>query len=270
MARPRIMALICRRGPTVSERNKCQKLRRVVSVLACAGVVMSLLTATGRAQFTSDLAAVAQNPIASIYSVPFQNRVLGGIGQKQDIANQLNIQPVVPVNLGSWNVISRTILPVTYLPQGVASSTSVFGIGDINQSLFLSPDRPGPIILGVGSSFNVPSASSRLLGSGRFSAGPSAVVLTTPRPWVIGLLGRQLWSIGGSNRRTAVSQALLQPFVNYNFPTGWYLTSSPIITADFKSGDHKWSVPIGGGIGKIFKVAGQAINAQLQGFDFVE
>ncbi len=34
--------------------------------------------------------------------------------------------------------------------------------------------------------------------------------------------------------------------------------------------DHKWSVPIGGGVGKVFTAAGQAINAQLQGFDFVE
>ena len=272
LPRSRVVTSARGRGPVFPEGHGRRRWRRVKHLLPRAGLAIIVSTATGHPQSTSDLATVAQNPIASIYSLPFQNNILGGIGQKQNVANQLNIQPVVAVNLGSWNIISRTILPVVYLPQNAASLTlaAAFGIGDINQSPFVSPDRPGAIIWGVGPSFSVPSATSRVLGSGRFGAGPTAVVLATPKPWVVGLLGRQLWSIGGSNRRAGVSQALLQPFVNYNFPSGWYLTSSPIITADLKSRDHKWSVPIGGGIGKIFKVAGQAINAQLQGFEYVE
>jgi hypothetical protein len=85
-----------------------------------------------------------------------------------------------------------------------------------------------------------------------------------------GLLGRLLWSVGSNDSRSGVSQALLQPFANYNFQSGWYLTSSPIITADLNSADHNWSVPIGGGGGRIFKLGGQALNVQLQGFDYVE
>jgi hypothetical protein len=64
---------------------------------------------------------------------------------------------------------------------------------------------------------------------------------------------------------------LLQPFVNYNLPKGWYISSSPIITANWEadSGD-KWTVPLGAGIGKVFKIGKQPMNAQVQGYYNVE
>ena len=39
----------------------------------------------------------------------------------------------------------------------------------------------------------------------------------------------------------------LQPFINYNLPKGWYLTSSPLITADWEA-DHE-DIPVSGMIG---------------------
>ena len=40
--------------------------------------------------------------------------------------------------------------------------------------------------------------------------GPTAVALVTPKPWVVGILARQYWSVGGPNDRSNVSQLLLQ------------------------------------------------------------
>lgn len=60
---------------------------------------------------------------------------------------------------------------------------------------------------------------------------------------------------------------LVQPFINYNLPGGWYLTSSPIITADWKApGGDQWTVPLGGGGGRTFKIGKQAFNAYVQAF----
>jgi hypothetical protein len=68
-----------------------------------------------------------------------------------------------------------------------------------------------------------------------------------------------------------VNQTLVQPFVNYNLPDGWYLTSAPIITANWSApSSQRWNVPIGGGGGKIFKIGGQPMNASLQAFHYVE
>ena len=44
-----------------------------------------------------------------------------------------------------WNVISRTIAPLISQPSPT-EDININGIGDITQSLFLSPTHPGPLI----------------------------------------------------------------------------------------------------------------------------
>lgn len=57
---------------------------------------------------------------------------------------------------------------------------------------------------------------------------------------------------------------ILYPFLNYNLPKDWCLTSSPIITADWKTPDHKGkTVPVGAGIGRVSVVGMEPINASL-------
>jgi hypothetical protein len=64
---------------------------------------------------------------------------------------------------------------------------------------------------------------------------------------------------------------LLQYFINYNLPGGWYLTSSPIITANWEANsDNRWTVPVGGGIGKIHRIGKLPVNVQLAAFYNVE
>ena len=61
----------------------------------------------------SDIEKAAQNPIASMISLPFQDNINFGVGPDNRISNTLNIRPVVPVSLGTkLNVIVRTIIPV--------------------------------------------------------------------------------------------------------------------------------------------------------------
>ncbi len=95
--------------------------------------------------------------------------------------------------------------------------------------------------------------------------GPTAVLLITPKPWVIGVLINNQWSVGGDPNRPPVNAFLAQPFINYNLPGGWFLSSSPIITADWNApSGQKWTVPVGGGFGRVFKIDDQAYNASIQ------
>ena len=68
--------------------------------------------------------------------------------------------------------------------------------------------------------------------------------------------------------RQSVNEFLAQPFVNYNMAHGWFLTSSPVITANWLAapGQEKWTVPVGGGIGRIFKLGDQPVSAYISGY----
>ena len=62
-----------------------------------------------------------------------------------------------------------------------------------------------------------------------------------------------------------MNQFLLQWFVNYNMKKGWYLTTSPIITANWRaSSGNVWTVPFGGGVGRIMKLGFQPVNISAQ------
>ena len=218
-----------------------------------------------------DLQTASQNPIADLVSLPFQSNTNFNSGPFNRTQEVFNIQPVVPMHLGhDWNVISRTIIPLLSQPSPFFDSNTN-GIGDITQSLFLSPAHPGKLIWGVGPVFTIPSANDPILGTGKFLLGPTAVFLMTPKPWVLGVLLNNQWSVGGDPLRPPVNAFLAQPFVNYNMAHGWYLTSSPVITANWLAASgEKWTVPIGGGFGRLFKVGDQPVNAQIQAFYNVE
>jgi hypothetical protein len=215
-----------------------------------------------------DLAKKVQNPIADLISVPFQNNTNYNIGPNERAQNTLNIQPVIPVHLSERvMLITRTILPIVYQPDTTSTVGGSSGLGDLNPAFFFSPANPGKLMYGVGPIFTLPTATQRATGSGKWCVGPAAVALMQPGHWTFGLLVNQLWSIGGPDDRTGVSFLTMQYFVNYNLAHAWYLASQPIITADFKaSGGDQWTVPFGGGVGKIFKLGKLPLNGSVQGY----
>lgn len=225
-----------------------------------------------------ELRKQAQNPVASLISVPIQDNFNFNISPSDRTQNVLNIQPVIPVSLSkNWNLIVRWITPIIYQPLPVPQasgpalqSTGVYGLGDMNPSFFIVPKK-SKIIWGVGPTFILPTATNTTyLGQGKFSMGPSAVVIWQPPHWTIGALANNIWSVAGHSDldKPAVNQFLLQWFVNYNMKKGWYLTTSPIVTANWNATNgNVWTVPFGGGVGRIMKLGFQPVNitAQLYG-----
>ena len=122
----------------------------------------------------------------------------------------------------------------------------------------------------MGGALVLPTASDDALGNDKWSVGPSVVVLTMPGKWVIGSLISNVWSVGGFGDED-VNFFTWQYFINYNMDNGWYLTSAPIITANWEAdSDNTWTVPFGGGIGKIFRIGKQPLNAQVSAYYNVE
>ena len=210
-----------------------------------------------------ELAKAAQNPIASMISLPFQNNTNLNIGPNDSTQNILNIQPVWPFEINDdWNFITRTIIPVVSNPDVLTGEGRVDGIGDTLFTGFLSPKDSGDVTWGVGPALLLPTATEDTLGQDTWGAGISAVVLTMPGKWVIGSLLSNVWSVGGGE--ADINLFTWQYFINYNLDDGWYVVTAPIITANWEAdSDHRWTVPLGGGVGKIFRIGKQPINAQL-------
>ncbi len=259
----------------------------------------------------ASLGAAAQNPIASLISLPFQNSTTfglnrpglfdtqnGGFGDQfnfntedldirpgrlkpgqlrrtirrlrsyeDETLNVLNIQPVIPMSLNDkFTLLTRTILPVVSKPTVLQGQ--VWGLGDLNPTFFLVPKSSGPWTLGLGPTFQLPTATDDVLGTGKWSAGPSAVAVYTKGPWVAGGLVSQIWSFAGDSDRGDVSSLLIQPFINYNLPKGWFLTTAPIITANWERREDQWTVPLGAGVGRTFKLGKQPVvlTGEVYGF----
>jgi hypothetical protein len=221
----------------------------------------------------ADLAKKSQNPIASMISLPFQNNTSFGIGDYDRTQNVFNIQPVFPVSLGrKWSLVNRTIIPIIHQPDATSSSGAWDGLGDINLTSFVVAPPMGNVMLGLGPIIVFPTATDLNVGDRAWAFGPSAIVVVTPGKWVVGLLASNTFGFekGGSNLGGAEEERnsfLAQYFVNYNLKHGWFVTSAPIITADWNApADNRWIVPFGGGVGRVFKIGKQNVNASVQGY----
>jgi hypothetical protein len=219
-----------------------------------------------------ELAKLAQNPVGNLISVPFQNNTNFNVGPLDGTQNILNIQPVYPIEVTKdWNIITRTIIPLIWQPGFSAGQGTEFGLGDVQLSAFLSPSKPTAegIIWGAGAIVQMPTNTDARLGNKNWGLGPTAVVLRIKHgdPWVYGVLANNVWSLSSDERGGAYNNGLLQPFVNYNFPEGFYLTSAPVMTVNWKADSgQKWTLPLGGGVGKIFHLGRLPVNTQLSAY----
>ena len=247
--------------------NDCSSLHTAARLALAGGLC---LATTAQAELSAEeLAKLAQNPVGNLVSVPFQNNANYNVGPLSGNQNVLNIQPVIPVSINAeWNIITRTILPVISMPALSPSTERENGIGDVQFTAFLSPAVPGHWIWGVGAIAQLPTNSNGL-GNKNWGLGPTAVLLRLEKgnPWVYGGLINNVWSLSSDKAGGAYNNGLLQPFLNYNFAGGAYLTSAPIVTVDWQApSSQRWTVPVGGGIGKILHLGKLPVNTQLSAY----
>ena len=163
----------------------------------------------------TELAKKLSNPIADLVSVPFQFNWAQGTGPDEETRFILNVQPVMPFTLTKdWNLIARVIVPFIGQPALVPGGAPATGLGDITTSFFLTPSS-GKLVWGVGPVLALPTTQEPTLGSGKWSAGPTVILLKQEGRWTVGLLWNQQWSYAGSDGRAAVNQMYVQPFLSY-------------------------------------------------------
>jgi hypothetical protein len=184
------------RFKTISVMNIIRIAALFSSLLFVLGITGQTTTARAKEQGTSDLTKQSQNPVSSLISVPFENNINFNAGPEAEIDNILNIKPVYSMSISeNWNLINRLIVPLISQGERGPGLGRVFGLGDVAYQGFISPAKPGKIILGVGPQLGIPTGMDRVT-SDQWTLGPSVVVLAMPGQWVFGGLVSNFWNIG--------------------------------------------------------------------------
>jgi len=239
---------------------------RLRITVVAAVMVMASLTARrdcSAQENADDLAKASQNPVADLTSFPLQFNFNSGGALRSRTSLLLNVQPVMPLPLDKkWLVVARTVVPYVNIP--MPSGPRQTGIADIQEQLYFTLREPSKVVWGLGPILSVPTATSDAVRTGQWALGPTGVALVTKGRWVVGALANQLWRVGGDNFGAPVNQLLVQPFVNFNIPNGWSITSSPAIAANWSARDDKWTVPLGIGVGKVTLIGRQPVSIGMQ------
>ena len=245
------------------------RITMVLAMLFTTAMVFSLTTLNAAAEEkatdeATELAMKLSNPIASLISVPIKYDYDTGIGKADADRSTFTIQPVIPLELNeTWNVISRTIVPVHIDAESpVAGGSDTNGMGDILQSFFISPKAPTEQgwIWGAGPALAPPTGSDGLT-TDKFSVGPTAVALKQKGGWTYGALANRLWSVSGDDDRADVNATFLQPFLAFVTKTHTTLSANTESSYDWTA--EEWTVPVNLTVSQLVKVGKQPISVQV-------
>jgi hypothetical protein len=217
-----------------------------------------------------ELAKLKQNPVSGLRQLILTADISPDVPYSDDPLSLYSLQLVWPFALNEdWRLITYSILPVIDLP-GASGQDSTTGLGNTLVNLFVSPREASNFVWGAGPAVSLPTHSEPELGSDRVGLGPSAVLFYAKDVWSAGVVLQNLWSTDGSSD-DEFNVFGAQYIFNYNLNDGWYLYSNATITADWEAdSDNRWTVPVGGGAGKIFNIGEQPVSASAQLFSNVE
>jgi hypothetical protein len=209
-----------------------------------------------------DLAKQLSNPIASLISVPIQMNYDTNIGPtKSGDRFFANVQPVIPWEINDdWNVISRTIVPITWQNDVLnESSGQQYYLGDSLQSFFFSPQETGPlgIVWGIGPALLLPTGTDPLLSQGQTALGPTFVALKQSQGWTAGVLMNHLFGLGEHPTNDTVNSTFVQPFLSYAVD-GWTYTLNTEATYNWNR--DEWAGPVNFTIAKIMQMGNQPVQ----------
>lgn len=231
------------------------------------------------------------NPLAQIWSLSFQhNRInVGGDLVEDDTINVTNFQPILPIPLkDDWMFFARPVITYIDAPtSGELAGDSPFhptigginrdaGIGDTILPMGIGKSKLGGWTWGLGVSFIFPTADHPLHGSNKYQAGPAAIAVHTSDDWVVGGLLQHWWDIGNdsasdddpivkAHHEQDANHTDLQYFIIRQLPKAWELRASPHITADWEAdSDNRWTIPLGIGVGKMFKLGPMPVKLMAE------
>ncbi len=86
---------------------------------------------------------------------------------------------------------------------------------------------------GFGSVFNIPTATAPQFGGPAFGLGPGILALMMSKHWVVGVTAATMMSY--NNTHQDLNSFFGQYFIVWNIKIGWFVNSTPTITANLNA-----------------------------------
>lgn len=242
----------------------------------------------------AQMSKLMDNPIGNVAMLftqfDFYNMTNENVTDQEKTKSQYMGIAQFPKGLGkNWNLINRIVWTVPSMPldqdkidaagggaygasqgatlppaDGPRLPIDVFdgrttGFGDMYYvGLFSPKEAPdmlnGKFLWGLGFDLGLPTASDDILGTGKWTAGPSAIGAYMGPKWKIGGLLQQYWDYAGDDDRDDVNLTNFQYFVYYSLSDTTSIGAGPNIIANWEQDkDDRWTVPIGLGINRTFQ-----------------
>ncbi|NLR94057.1 hypothetical protein [Flammeovirga agarivorans] len=207
----------------------------------------------------------ALDPVANIYKLMIQNNM--NIGE--NAGNTLWINPAVPIDISDdIKMINRFTIPIS-TRYNAKSNISETNIGNINYQAFLTNSKPigNSLVVGIGPSANLYTSNfneTAMHGDDFWGLGLATAVAYKKKGFYAMLNYTHTWSVAGND----IQASQLYYILSYSFPSGFSISSQPTINYNSGiEGDTKWVVPVGLGVGQMFKLGnGRMMRLSTAGY----
>ena len=214
------------------------------------------------------IAELIANPLSYLWFAMIQNDVsiwggdgLDVLGEGKKVMNTTLIQPVMSQQVTEdWRMIFRPIIPINSFdtvksfsvvddelegPRIAADFARETGLGDIVLWTAFSKWYKMPLVFGFGPTVMLNTATDKALGTGKWSAGPMALLAYVSERWIFGVVPQHWWSFAGSDTRNDVNLTDIQYVCRYRLSKESSIGSAPNIRINWDAdGSERLQFPI--------------------------
>ena len=255
-------------------------------------MLFSMQNVQAQEMSAAEAAKELANPARSLSSLSNRMTYTQFEGDLPNAGNQdtwaYQFQPVLPFPVGDKGnrIIFRPQFTVAFNQPVFDSASGDFDSLDINLAdttfdlVYAGTKKKSDChghFWGYGAAGTIPTATNNDLGGDQWRFGPevfSGLIMT----W--GLVGGQVsnqWKFGGGDGGPgsgdeAYSTTTAQYFYAITLKDGWQITSSPVVTYDWKEddSDNALSLPVGAGIAKTMKIGSHNWRFQVEVWHYLE
>ena len=208
------------------------------------------------------LASAANDPTAPVTTLLFRPVYAPRIPLAGSGGSVFEFNPSMPLRTGKLQHLLKFTIPVVAVSP---EPERAVGFGDIQLfNLVAIPSRAGKF--GLGGTLVIPTATSSLVGEGKWQAGPALGFISAKIPHLlVGFVAQNPISFAGDSNRASVNGLSITPTLTYNFKSGWFLGHSDFdLQFNWHNSDDRL-IPIGFQVGRVFSLGGKGLSLSLEG-----